>query len=394
MIILFSIVYILISFFTNANMLARCLKYDFFHKYKNTTIVVFSIIFGIWMAILTNNHLMIFVSKYTLIYFFATTLIFFILIGLNYLKTKTLYEESLAKTIDLWEIITFIPIFFIYNYFSFSNIKNNPSIQSFIFSMILFLFFYKACKNATKPPKIKSITITENKLTNDLKIILVADIHLKKNLNDDFFKNIVYEINQLNADCVMIAGDLIDTSIDNVKCLHYLNDIKSKYGTFYVLGNHEYYHNVEQIASKLQTYNIHFLDNKSIEFDDFTVSGVNDLTGIRLNKFTPDMSKLQPNQSKLNILLTHQPKFVKKYNVDDYDLILAGHTHAGQIFPFSLAVKLEQGFLSGLYNINKNKMYVTSGAGFWGAIARVGTQNEIVLIDIKAQTSDIASKTL
>ncbi|MBZ7981796.1 metallophosphoesterase [Campylobacter sp. RM12640] len=382
MAILLGILYFLLVFFANANMLLRTIKNNTFNKFRKIIVAFYSIIFAFELSLITQENLIKELLYYSFIILIASTIVFFMIMSFYYIKTKIVYEEHFAKAIDIWEIFNFFPIFFILIYYLKDiNILN----YEYIFIFIAFVFFYKVSKNAIKVPKIKEINLNEDKLKKDLKIAMIADIHLKKNLNDEFFINIINKINSLNPDLVVIVGDLVDTGINNVKNLNYLNELKSTYGTFYVLGNHEYYHGVGSIAKELKKYKLHFLDNKSIEFDDFVISGVNDLMGLKLKTFESDISKLKPKLDKFNILLTHQPKFVKKYDVSPYDLILAGHTHAGQIFPFSLAVKLEQGYLKGLYNVKNSKMYVTSGAGFWGIVARFNASSEIVLINVKSK---------
>lgn len=372
--IIFGILCFLAIFFTNANILLRMIKINIFNKFKKLIIALFSLIFAYELSILNDLELVKKLLFYTLILSSFSTLIFIVLQCFYYFKNKQIYNIDLARGVEIWEIVIFIPLFFIF----LSKISFEFSI---VYTFLAFFFFYKVCKDAIKTPQIKQISLSNNKLKNNLKIALIADIHLKRNLNDDFFKKIVDRINEQKPDLVAISGDLIDGSIKDIKCLHYLNDLSSTYGTFYVLGNHEYYHGVASIVEELKKYNINILDNKSIEFNDFVISGVNDLMGNKLNIFKPNISTLKPNANKLNILLAHQPKFVKKYDVSSYDLILAGHTHAGQIFPFSLAVKLEQGFLYGYYE--KYNMYVTSGAGFWGVVARLIAKSEIVMINLK-----------
>ncbi len=260
--------------------------------------------------------------------------------------------------------------------------------------VVAFSMFFKGLKDALSIPKVNEISIQSDKITKDLKLAVISDLHLGKNLNEDFFKGVIKRVNELNADCVMIVGDLVDTDIDDINYLHLLNDFKSKYGTFYVFGNHEYYHGVENIHKELKKYNITILDNKNAFFDDFMVAGVNDLAGIKygVSEYMPDLNKAKKSMdlNKFNILLTHQPKFAKLYDVNEFDLVLAGHTHAGQIFPFSILVVLEQGFLYGLYKLtNKTNLYVSSGAGFWGPSIRFLAPSEIALINITKENKNV-----
>ena len=102
-----------------------------------------------------------------------------------------------------------------------------------------------------------------------------------------------------------------------------------------------------------------------------------------MGEFVPDFvnvfNGINPNLP--TILLTHQPRSLK-YLERDVDLVICGHTHGGQIFPFSLLVWLNQKYVYGLYNINNNmQLYVSSGAGLWGPPFRVLTNSEIVYFE-------------
>ncbi|AJC86083.1 metallophosphatase [Campylobacter sp. RM16704] len=248
---------------------------------------------------------------------------------------------------------------------------------------------FRGFANAISTPKVNEIDIKIKNLKKNLDIALLTDVHLGKNLGEDFLKTLIDEVNALNVDMVIIAGDLIDADIASMPYVDLLENFKSKYGTYYVYGNHEYYNNINAIGQKLKTLkNFKVLEDESIDFGDFTLSGTLDLSAKRLGFKESNIEKIktQINQEKANILITHQPKYVKTYDVSGFDLILSGHTHAGQIFPFSLLVYLEQGFVYGLYKLNKDSLlYVSSGAGFWGPAVRFLAPSEIALIRLKGE---------
>ena len=88
----------------------------------------------------------------------------------------------------------------------------------------------------------------------------------------------------------------------------------------------------------------------------------------------------------INAVKARLNKSVNLYDTSDFDLVLSGHTHAGQVFPFGALVILQQGFLYGLYELtSKNKLYVSSGAGFWGPAMRFLAPSEIVCMDLKGE---------
>lgn len=256
----------------------------------------------------------------------------------------------------------------------------------FIFD-IGFLFiamscFLKGVFNALKTPSVNKITI---KARTNLKIALITDVHLGKNVHKNFLVKIIQEVNKHNVDFVAIVGDLIDTNIKEINYLDELNTFNAP--VFYVTGNHEYYHNVDEIIEQLSKTKLQILQNDSINFKDVVISGLNDLSGAKYNKAPNFINIYQKfDANKYNILLTHQPRMAKEFNLEKFDLVLSGHTHAGQIFPFSILVYLQQGFLYGLYELGKKtKLYVSSGAGFWGPSVRFLAPSEIAIINLETE---------
>ncbi len=249
---------------------------------------------------------------------------------------------------------------------------------------------YASVHSAVKVPEVRSYEIKLAGLKEDLKIALLADIHLGKNLHEDFLDKIILKVNEQNPDMVVIVGDLVDTKVANFEnYISKINDFKSKYGIFYVPGNHEYYHGINEILESLKNRTkMHILLNENVDLGVINIAGLGDLAGLQKGIFAPDLSrvKMDLNSSKPSILLAHQPKTALLYDLSDFNLILSGHTHGGQIFPFMFLVKMDQGFLKGLYNLSdKTKLFVTSGAGFWGPSIRSFAESEIAILNLKAQ---------
>lgn len=279
-----------------------------------------------------------------------------------------------------------------------------------IFNLSLLVFaiglVFRGWGNAVGTPKVKKLELSLKNLRQDFRLVMISDVHLGKNLHESFLSNIIERINDLNADIVVIVGDLVDTKPDELNSyIHKLDTIKSKYGVFYSLGNHEYYRGLAEVLALLKQTKLKILINDSVELDFVNIAGLADLAGLRFAQaqnglglsglglngvlnFVPDIeqttAKLNPN--KPSILLSHQPKSVKLYDMSNFDLILSGHTHAGQVFPFGALVLAQQGFLHGLYGLSeKSKLYVSSGAGFWGPAIRFLAPSEIVCMDIKGE---------
>lgn len=260
------------------------------------------------------------------------------------------------------------------------------------FSLIILSIFliYISVNNALKIPEIKNIDIEMPNLKQDLKIALLTDIHLGKNLHENFLDKLIAKVNLQKPDMVAIVGDLIDASPENLKrYISKINDLNSTYGTFYALGNHEYYHGINEVLDLLRKHtNMKILVNQNLDLGFINIAGLGDLAGLDKGLYAPNLARIKVdlNTSKASILLTHQPKTALLYDLSDFDLVLSGHTHGGQIFPFMFLVKLQQGFVHGLYDLGeKTKLYVSSGAGFWGPSLRVFAPSEIVILNLKGK---------
>ena len=113
------------------------------------------------------------------------------------------------------------------------------------------------------------------------------------------------------------------------------------------------------------------------------IVGVTDRIGYRTNILVPDIYKaFQGTKPEYKtVLLAHQPKFVEELGVYKPELVLSGHTHGGQIWPFEYLVRLQQPYIKGLHKLPYGgKIYVNSGIGFWGPPMRLGSQAEIACI--------------
>ncbi|MEA3418809.1 MAG: metallophosphoesterase [Campylobacterota bacterium] len=220
----------------------------------------------------------------------------------------------------------------------------------------------------------------------DFSVVQISDLHIGGLIDRNFVKHSIEKINSLKPDIVVITGDLIDTKLESIKeAVFELTHIESKHGIYYILGNHEYFHDPFGIIRYLQTTKIKVLLNESITIDALRVNivGVTDLFGYRINLLEPDIHQAFKtcNKDYQTILLAHQPKFIEELGSYRPDLILSGHTHGGQIWPFNHLVSLQQPYVKGLHKLpNGSLIYVNSGIGFWGPPMRLGSQAEITYI--------------
>jgi predicted MPP superfamily phosphohydrolase len=253
-----------------------------------------------------------------------------------------------------------------------------------------FSWILKGFIGGFKSPIKRSVDVDIANLKAPLSIAQITDVHIGKVLGFDFMQEVVKLTNELDADMVVITGDLVDLSPKYAKeKLKPLKDLKSRFGVYYVLGNHEYFNgDVQNMIKLIQGFGIRVLENESVIIDGrINLAGIYDLRGNSFGNFKPDVKKALQNTNKSlpTVLLSHQPKVVQQISdEDDVDLIISGHTHGGQIFPFGLLVLMDQPYLYGLYEHSpKTQVFVSSGAGYWGPPLRVLAPSEIVKLKLK-----------
>jgi predicted MPP superfamily phosphohydrolase len=233
--------------------------------------------------------------------------------------------------------------------------------------------------------KAPAVNIVEFKRF-DFSIVQISDFHIGGLIDRDFVKASVSKINALKPDIVFITGDLIDTGLKEIEdIVRELEAIASKHGIYYILGNHEYFHDPHQLIDFIKTTNITLLLNENVTIDTLklNVVGVTDRVGYRMEMLEPDIHKAFKgvNDSYQTILLAHQPKYIEELEAYTPELILSGHTHGGQIWPFEYLVRLQQPYIKGLHQLpNGSHIYVNSGIGFWGPPMRLDSQAEIAYI--------------
>ncbi|ADN10075.1 metallophosphoesterase [Sulfurimonas autotrophica] len=239
-----------------------------------------------------------------------------------------------------------------------------------------------------KHVEVQKVSIKIKNLQTPYKIMQISDTHIGGLIDKEFIKNIVFKANACNPDLVVITGDLVDIDVQKADpILQELKALKAKYGTYYIVGNHEYFHSIEKIIAAVKSLGIKVLENENIYIGEkgqgFNLAGVYDLFGYRAKKYLPDITKaLQSIQNSPTVLLAHQPRFLEEV-AGGVDLVLSGHTHGGQIYPFRFLVSLQQPYISGLHQHTKDlQIYVNKGTGFWGPPMRLGSSAEITDISI------------
>ena len=243
--------------------------------------------------------------------------------------------------------------------------------------------------NVRKDPIVKDIHILLDKQgypASSYTIVHLSDIHISSNSSKTRLKDLVNRVNSLNADAIVITGDLIDDKYERVKNFSpVLKNFSSNWGTFAVTGNHEYYAGIDGFRSFSEDANISILHNRNIPLgDQIVLAGVDDSSAKDFSFTGPDLDKALTSidDDKIVILLSHKPENFEKAVAKGVDIQLSGHTHAGQIPPMNMLVSLAFKYRHGLYNYESAFIHTSPGTSTWGPPMRLFSQNEIVRITI------------
>ena len=219
---------------------------------------------------------------------------------------------------------------------------------------------------------LKSIKILSSKVDDQIRLMFISDTHLGSN-SKKHLEKILLKIKDLKFDLLLIGGDFIDSSSFNLDELDILKNLNKP--IYFISGNHEYYiKDYENKLKKLKNYDISFLDNESFKFKKLNLIGISD--NLTLENQKKIASRLI-QEDLFNLILVHKAT-LWDHVFEKTDLMLSGHTHNGQIFPFNFFVRLQYKNIYGIYEKLKSKLYVSSGSGCWGPNMRLGTKNEIV----------------
>ena len=214
---------------------------------------------------------------------------------------------------------------------------------------------------------------------------LVSDLHLGHINGPAFSRRVVGKIEQLHPDIVLITGDLFDgTKVNAEDVVNPLKRLSPRYGAYFVTGNHEEFSDPTKYIDALKGAGIGVLDNQKIVVDGLQIVGVNHSDTTNPARFRTILAQADIDQNQASILLSHAPHALSVAEGAGVSLQLSGHTHGGQVFPFTwFARKLFGERTYGLSRFGELMVYTSSGAGTWGPPMRVGTHPEIVLIRLE-----------
>jgi uncharacterized protein len=232
------------------------------------------------------------------------------------------------------------------------------------------------------PPALQGFTIAQ-----------ISDVHIGPTIKRDFLRGIVEIVNSLDVDLVAVTGDLVDGSVEQL-AMHVepLSRLRSRHGTYFVTGNHEYYSGAPAWIAELRRLGVHVLLNEHVVLShggaSLLLAGVTDYSAHNFDpaqRSDPQVALAgAPPGLRPRVLLAHQPRSSAAAADAGFDLQLSGHTHGGQFWPWNFFVRLQQPFTAGLNRLADLWVYTSRGSGYWGPPKRLGVPSEIARVRLVA----------
>lgn len=242
-------------------------------------------------------------------------------------------------------------------------------------------------------PKIYRIDVSIANLPaafDGFKIAQISDLHIGEMIGHRYVRVVVEKTNELDVDVIALTGDIIDGShAQTASITRGLAQLKARDGAFYVTGNHEYYWGVQHAIREMEKIGARVLMNESVLItrgeSEIAIVGIPDISARSIpgHSADPHLAVRGLAKSMIKILLSHQPVSYRLAMNAGVHLLLAGHTHGGQFFPWSLVVRLFQHYNKGLIRHEDLWIYVNRGTATWGPRLRFGIPPEITLLTLR-----------
>ncbi|MDR1608511.1 MAG: metallophosphoesterase [Deltaproteobacteria bacterium] len=242
---------------------------------------------------------------------------------------------------------------------------------------------------------VQTFTVTRHEiplpgLAQPVTVAHIPDLHLGAQRQEKYLNKVIKAINELKPDIVIYNGDLIDSNIAlRPELFRLFKKVKSE--QYFTTGNHEYYINTNKALELIAGAGIIILKSQSAQTHGLELIGLDYMNGDRgstdahrVNDLYMDeeLPKIPRGQGPA-ILIHHSPVGLKEPLKNGIKVMLSGHTHGGQIFPFTALISRYFPYFKGRYELNGLTLLVSQGAGTFGPWMRLGTFNEIQLITFR-----------
>ncbi|MFC9160970.1 metallophosphoesterase [Streptomyces fungicidicus] len=241
---------------------------------------------------------------------------------------------------------------------------------------------------ALGPPRVKHLIVPLARLgpqAHGFRIALISDIHLNVLVGRSRTRQLVDLLNGTEPDLIALVGDLVEDAdvAAQGRAAEPLTDLRAPHGAYYVTGNHEFYSGAEQWVRFVSGLGLRPLRNERVALPGFDLAGVEDASGVDHDD-GPDYEAALGgrDRDRAVVLLAHQPTQVTEAARYGVDLQLSGHTHGGQLWPFTHLMALADPNVAGLSRHGDTLLYVSRGTGFWGPPVRLGADPDITVVEL------------
>ncbi|MFI5621686.1 metallophosphoesterase [Streptomyces sp. NPDC051567] len=236
-------------------------------------------------------------------------------------------------------------------------------------------------------PSVKRVQVPLAKLpraAHGFRIAVVSDVHIGPVLGRAHTQRIVDTVNRTQPDLIAVVGDLVDGSVDDLgPAAAPLRELRARYGSYFVTGNHEYFSGAQQWIDHVRELGLNPLENARRAMPHFDLAGVNDIAGESEGQGPDFRAALgDRDRARAAVLLAHQPVVIHDAVRHGVDLQLSGHTHGGQLWPGNYLAELANPTVAGLERYGDTQLYVSRGAGAWGPPVRVGAPSDITVVEL------------
>lgn len=249
---------------------------------------------------------------------------------------------------------------------------------------ILFLGFIGLGLYNAYTPVIRHYQVKLDKPMQPLRIGMASDLHLGRLFGSTQLDTLADIMRQEKVDIILLPGDIMDDNVNAYlaeKMQPHLANLQAPLGVYATLGNHDFFGDQQRIEAEMRKAGIIPVMDESVVIDGrFTLIGRND--DLVKNRPTAEQLLKGVNTALPVILMDHRPTEIEQHANLPIDIQLSGHAHNGQIFPANFIVKLIYRLSYGYEKINQGHFFVTSGYGFWGVPMRLGSQSEVMIIDL------------
>jgi hypothetical protein len=242
-----------------------------------------------------------------------------------------------------------------------------------------------------RSPEVREHLVTVKNLRPEhdgVRIVQLSDLHLGPFLRSRWLEYRIAQVEALRPDLVVVTGDLVDQDAALAESVAPpLRHLRVRLGVWGVTGNHEFYAGLDRSLSTFDASGIRVLRDSSVEIaPGLVMAGVDDLSARRQFGVggDPVSRALEGRPPGATIFLSHSPWEVERAAELGVDLMLSGHTHGGQIWPFTCLVRTTYPYVVGRFDVKGMTLVVSRGTGFWGPPMRLFRRGEITAITLRA----------